>query len=486
MTSKIVFIGICIICIGLAYYFPESVIEAASTLTKWFVNTYGGIVLVICTAFLCSCIALLLLPCRNKRIGGQHAVPQYSTISWLTMLFATGMGSGLVFYGAAEPLIHYVYTPPDLTKQSNAQALGITYFHWAFHAWAIYAIAGLSIAYIGFAHNNALTPAASLKQQGCVAKIVNYIAMIAIIFGIVGSLCMTILQISDGISRQFHFAQTDQTWVKFSVLGSLCLVFILSSCTGLRRGIKILSNINIAVALLLLSFIFFATWHISYSTYITQALNEYATMLLTHSLRIFPSNEIAAWQQDWSITLFLWWVAWAPFVSVFIARISYGRTIKEFILGVVGAPTLFSIIWFGILGTAILGDVSLQSQWSALADHPQQVTYHLLNSLPYSDVTIIVMLLLLFVFLVTSADSGAYVLAMFTSHSHYIPTIRSRLIWGVVLGLVTALMILGNSGINIIKSVAILGGIPYLFIMLWQLVILLHHLLTKTSPKERL
>ncbi len=397
------------------------------------------------------------------------------------MLFATGMGSGLVFYGAAEPLTHYINAPADVTPRNIPQAIGLSYFHWGFHAWAIYAVAGLSIAHICFKEGGMLTPAASLKQKGIARRLVNYVAIIAIVFGVVGALCMAVLQLSDGISRQLDLSRVDASLIKYAMLAALCIVFILSSCTGLGRGIKTLSNLNIAAAILLLTFVFFATWNLPYVSLITEALGEYGAILFHHSLRLFPSPKIAHWQQDWSISLFLWWVAWAPFVGVFIARISYGRTIKEFIIGVLCVPTLFSIIWFGIFGSAVLSEPSLQPELSALADAPQQVTYRLLNTLPYSEITTIVMLLLLFVFLVTSADSGAYVLAMFTSESHYTPTVRARLIWGVVLGATTSIILLSNGGINMIKSIAILGGIPYLFIMVWQLYVLLRDLMTKDS-----
>jgi glycine betaine transporter len=461
------------VMVSISLYMPVVITGYATRFTRWFVSDAGALVLVSCTMFLLLSVFMMFSPYRHMRLGGRDARPAYSTISWLAMLFATGMGSGLVFYGAAEPLIHYATPPADAPMHDMPHALALTYFHWGFHAWAIYAVSGLTIAYVCFCRNIHLTPAASVGVAGKLCFVVNGVAIIAILFGVVGSLCMTVLQLADGIMEINHIDEAYKTIIMFATLAVLCVVFITSSCTGLGKGIKILSNVNIAIALLLLAFVCFAAWHVPYGRIISGALVDYAGILATHSLRILPESAVASWQQDWSITLFLWWIAWSPFVGVFIARISYGRTIQAFILGVLCVPTLFTVLWFGIFGAATLSDVSVLGELDILVNQPQHVTYRLLESLPYSHVTHYVMLLLLFIFLVTSADSGAYVLAMFTSDSHYTPTIRARLFWGVVFGVVTGVMLLIDGGIGFIKSIAILGGIPYMFIMLWQVVVML-------------
>ncbi len=429
---------------------------------------------------LCFALSAYLVFSRHGaiRLGGDDATPQFSNFSWFAMLFAAGMGSGLIFYGAAEPLMHYVTPPPGQTDVTNAEkartALVYTYFHWGLNGWAIYSIAGLVIAYFAFNRNASMRVSAPLSHNGSprirgyLAGLVNNMAIISIVFGLVASLAMSVLHISAGLQSQLG-VEMEPLHVRLWILALLIICYTASSLTGISKGIRILSNINIMIAIFLMLFILFVGPTSFIFDIFFSSLGDYISRLIELSFDINPFKESEKWTEDWTITYYLWWISWSPLVGVFIARISRGRTVREFIIAIMIVPTLFSCLWFATLGgTAFHLEFLASPGFAAQAATPENVSYALMAELPFATITTYIMFFLMFIFLVTSADSGAYVLGMLTTPKGHDPSRNQRLFWGMVLGLLTVAALVTGRTTEFFRAFAVVGGIPYLFIMLWQ------------------
>ena len=456
---------------GITY--PEEIATFVTLATQWFEHNFGWLVLLICAFFVGFCVYIAFSRYGSLRLGGPEEEPQFSTASWLAMLFAAGMGAGLVFYGAAEPLLHYMDPPPQdrfvLEGSGEARhAMVISYFHWGIHAWAIYAVAALSIAYFTFHRHTSLLPSIPITNHPLGSMAINSFAALAVVFGLVSSLSQGVLQVSDGIISHVP-TLSDPLTVKLGVLAALFCCYMYSASTGIGKGIKTLSDINLIIALVLMAFVLFAgpTQFIMES--FVSGIGDYLDKFVYLSFNVRHFTDPGGWTESWTITYFLWWISWGPFVGVFIARISRGRTLKQFMLGVILVPTIFSALWFATLGgTAIHLEMLDQPGFGDVVSTMERTTYAVLSTLPLAEVTTIVVLLLLFIFLVTSADSGTYVLGMFTTQGDLNPSVRQRLFWGVMVGLVTTGAILTGGSIAFFRSLAVAGAIPYLIIMLLQ------------------
>jgi len=423
------------------------------------------------------------------RLGKDDDRPEFSTLSWLTMLFAAGMGVGLLFWGSAEPLTHF-----DLISQyekpgtAAGYALFATNFHWGLHAWAIYALTGLVIAYFGFRRGNpSLIGAPILDTFGRnrltlpVSWLCNLLAIVAIAIGVGGSIAMGVFQVKDGIEVLFGLGSTGMgvTVVVFFVL---CAAYFPPLVVDLGSGMAKLSNAAMAVAAALMIYVLLTgpTHYIMGA--IVQALGEYFGGVLVQGFRTytFLDEHISGWFSSWTLTYMVWWIAWAPFVGVFIARISRGRTIREFIFGVILGPTLFSILWFGIFGAAgfhaVLGGES--GLMEIVRSNVSAVTFHVLNGYPLPWLTISLVVVAAFLFIVTSVVSAAFVLGMFSTGGDLNPGVKIKLSWGVILGALGFVMILSGN-IAAIKSIIALGALPFVFVVLLLVVCLLKTLKTE-------
>lgn len=451
---------------------PVDATALFSTVTQWFQDSFGWLVLLVCVFFIGFSIYLAFSRFGHLRLGGPDEQPQFSTASWLAMLFAAGMGSGLVFYGAAEPLMHYMDPPPSALKHEGLEAaryaMAVSYFHWGIHAWAIYAMAALSIAYFTFHRHTPLLPSAPITRHPMGALVIDTFAILAVVFGLVASLSQGVLQVTDGLGSQFGVDIESHT-TRVMVLVVLAVCYLASSCTGIGKGIKILSDINMNIAIVLMLFILFVgPTHFIMESFVS-GIGDYLDQFIHLSFDVRHYSDAGGWTESWTINYFLWWISWGPFVGVFIARISKGRTLKQFMLGVILVPTVFSAIWFATLGgTAMHLELVQLPGFGAVVETPERTTYAMLAQLPLADITPLLVILLLFIFLVTSADSGTYVLGMFTSKGALRPPVWMRLMWGVIVGLVTAGVLMTGKSTAFFKSVAVIGAIPYLFVMLWQ------------------
>ncbi len=464
--------------------------QAAYLVNIQFVSRAWFIMLAV-SFMLIVCIWLAFSPYGRIKLGQDDDQPEFSTLSWLTMLFAAGMGVGLLFWGTAEPLTHFdLISEFETPGIAAGQALFITNFHWGLHAWAIYALTGLVIAYFGFRRGcPSLIGAPIIDTFGenrltvAVSWLSNLLAIVAIAIGVGGSIAMGVFQVKDGIDTLFGLSGTGMglTTVVFAVL---CLSYFPALIVDLSSGMARLSNAAMAVAVVLMMFVLIAgpTHYIMGG--LVQALGEYFGGALVHGFRTltFLDQRIGSWFQAWTLTYMVWWIAWAPFVGVFIARISKGRTIREFICGVILGPTLFSIFWFGIFGGAgfdhVLGDDS--GIMDVVRSNVSAVTFYMLERLPLPLLTISLVVVAAFLFIVTSVVSAAFVLGMFSTNGDLNPSVKIKLTWGVILGSLGFVMILSGN-IAAIKSIIALGSLPFVFVVLLLVVCLLKTLKTEVG-----
>lgn len=463
--------------------FPDIAIYVIGGATAWALATLGTPVLWLTSGLLLLCIAVAAGPWGQLRLGGPHDRPEFGTLSWLAMLFAAGMGSGLVFWGVAEPLAHYAGAPLPGPVGARAQlALAITYFHWGLHAWAIYAIAGLVVAWFAYREAAEETPSGALehglrgwlgpRSRRSLGFIANAIALAAVVFGVAGALANGTLLLQRGLG----LLVTTPLPVAAShalILAAMAVAFMASASSGLRRGIRWLSIANFWLAALLLIIVLLLTDPAQAWRSLAGGVTAYLRWLPQWSLHPLQDGSSTAWAQAWTITYLLWWIAWAPFVGIFIARISRGRSLRAYMLGVLGVPVLFSLLWFAVLGGGALGWDRAHggSLAAAVATDYTLPLFLWFDALPATAGVVCswIACVLLFVFLVTSADSAAYVLGMLGHAGDPEPPVRSRLLWGALTVLLAA-GLLARASPDVNKSIAIAGAIPYTLLLVLLLI----------------
>lgn len=399
--------------------FPEVTSGIMRGLSGWFFRNLDWMTLLAAAIAVLFCLAVVLLPVGSARIGGADAKPEFKAVTWFAMLFAAGMGSGMVFWGAAEPLVFYFSPPPgEIAAESEAarrEALALTQFHWGIHAWAIYAVAGLVVA-IPAGGNKAPLPSTPFPALPRLSRrFIDWLAISAVIFGVVGSMGQGTIQMAAGVERITDEEILASPVSRLGILAVLTVIYLLSAASGLRKGIAILSNINLVLALLLMIFVFIAGPTLEIIWTFFETLSAYGQRIISLTFTLRPEGEAREWTHAWSLTYLLWWIAWTPFVGVFIARISRGRTLRQFVAAVVLVPVLVTLVWFSVLGgTALeMAEQGLRLGVRDMQTAPE-ATYALLEHLPFTLIMQILTFLLVFVFLLTSADSGSYVLAMFS------------------------------------------------------------------------
>lgn len=419
----------------------------------------------------------------SVKLGQDDDEPEFSTMSWLSMLFAAGMGVGLLYWGTAEPLTHYLAISEfEDARASAAKALSVTNFHWGLHAWAIYALTGLVIAYFGFRLDcPSLVSAPIIKVfgrnrvAGSVGWLCDLLAIVAIAIGLGGSVAMGVFQVKEGVDALLGLQDSGLVMV-FGIFVVLCLAYILPLMVDLGRGMAILSNAAMIIAGGLMIYVLLVGPTHFMMGGIVEAIGDYFSRVLPHGFRTFTfmDEHIQNWFQSWTLTYMVWWLAWAPFVGVFIARISKGRTIREFIFGVILVPTIFSILWFGVFGGVGFHSVLKMNAplLEVVRDNVSGVTFFVLEQFPLSKLTIAAVVIAAFLFIVTSVVSAAFVLGMFSTGGDLNPSVRIKLSWGAILGALGLVMILSGS-IDAIKSIIALGALPFVFIVLLLVVCLL-------------
>jgi len=450
---------------------PAALENITGMIQSFITDAFGWYYLIIVTFFVIVCLFLLFSPMGQIKLGKQEDKPEFSRLSWLAMLFSAGMGIGLVFYGTAEPISHYMISSPtgeEGTNQGMKDAMRFTFFHWGIHAWAIYGIVALCLAYATFRKGEVGLISATLKPligksaNGAIGKVIDIIAVIATVIGVATTLGFGAVQINGGLSYLYNVPSTIIS--QFVIIAIVTVLFIISALSGLGKGIKILSNTNmlLAFALFLLVFILGDTLFIL--NLFTDTIGLYLQNLVNMSFRIAPLNmEKRTWINNWTIFYWAWWIAWSPFVGIFIARISKGRTIREFVTYVLFVPALIGFLWFSAFGGSAMlleheGVVSI-SKYAT-----EESLFALLENYPLSQLASILAIVLIAVFFITSADSGTFVLGMMTTNGSPNPSNQLKVVWGVLLAAM-ALVLLYSGGLQALQNTMIIAALPFSMVM---------------------
>ncbi|MCH7308872.1 choline BCCT transporter BetT [Acinetobacter sp. NIPH 1852] len=463
---------IIVVFLSFAIIAPDLFENLTAQAKQWITDSFSWFYILCVAIFLVLLVYIACSSSGNIKLGPDHSQPDYSNGSWFAMLFTAGMGVGLMFFGVAEPVMHYV-TPPTSdpeTVQAAKEAIRITFFHWGVHAWAVYALVGLSLAYFSYRHNlplktrSALYPLIGKRIYGRWGDAIDTFATVGTIFGVATSLGFGVLQVNAGLNYLVGIEQSTGTQIGLIIFVSILAA--LSVFAGLDKGVKRLSELNLILAVILVVFVFLAgpTLHLLRTT--VENTGQYLSNLfvMTFNLQAYEST---GWIGGWTVFYWSWWIAWSPFVGMFIARVSRGRTIREFILGVILIPTGFTIVWMGFWGNAALFSI-MQENNIALMQMVQQdssvALFEFLNHLPFSAVMSLLAAILVLLFFVTSADSGALVVNYLTAKDENTPAWQ-RVFWVVLISILTICLLLVG-GLSTLQASMLVSALPFAVIML--------------------
>jgi glycine betaine transporter len=455
-----------------------------AVLWSFLVPNFGWMFILSTFGFLSFSLYLAFSRYGKIRLGAQDEEPEFSTISWVAMMFSAGMGIGLMFFGVAEPLSHMGAPPFGLaepnTKAGAQVAMEYSYFHWAFHPWAIYAIMGMALAYFTFRKgmpnlvSTAFYPLLGDRVYGPIGKTIDILAIFATLFGSATSLGLGALQINQGLNAVFGIGGREAVGLAIVVIAVLTVAFILSAISGVHRGIQWIANTNMILAVFLLVFLFVVGPTVFILNTFTESIGGYLANIIPMSFRTASYGD-SAFVSNWTIFYWAWWISWAPFVGVFIARISRGRTIREFVFGVILAPSVVSFVWFSILGGAAI-DLQLTgaANLSELASaNPPAALFSTLQQFPLFWLTALIAIILVALFFVSGADAASVVMGMLSSKGNLHPRAWNVIVWGVFTGAAAAVCLLAgaiqgsvDAALTALQSVAIASAAPFVLILI--------------------
>ncbi|MBO8176358.1 MAG: BCCT family transporter [Bacillus sp. (in: Bacteria)] len=463
--------------------FPTLNLDTITTKVHSFIlEKFGWFYLLSASIFLVFAFILIFSKYGNIRLGKDNEEPEYNFLTWFAMLFSAGMGIGLVFWGVAEPLYHY-YSPPFVEGQTNEAAraaMRYSYFHWGLHPWAIYTVVALSLAYTQFRKHSpgvissTLRPILGDRVDGGLGVFINFIAVFATVFGVATSLGLGAIQIGGGISYLFD-GVSNTISTQLMIVAVVTVLFMLSAQTGLNRGIKYLSNINIFLAILLMLFLLFVGPTNFIMDVFTSTIGQYLQNLPSMSFRLAPFEQDITWFQDWTIFYWAWWIAWAPFVGSFIARVSRGRTVREFVIGVLAVPTIFGMLWFAVFGgTGIYLEHFIgKNIMEVMSNKGVEIAlFTVFENFPLTTLLSAIAIVLISTFFITSADSATFVLGMQTTNGSLNPSNQVKFVWGIIQS-ATAAILLWNGGLAALQRASIIAALPFTVIMLMIVVSLI-------------
>ena len=427
------------------------------------------------SVFLGFLVILSVSSLGNIKLGNDEEEPEFGFLSWLAMLFAAGMGVGLMFFGVAEPLTHYL---SDITTGSaehkQQEALLHTLFHWGIHAWAVYGTIALALAYFGFRYKLPLAlrscfyPLLKERINGKLGDLIDIMALLATLFGIITTLGFGASQLGAGL-HQLGWISENSFSLQMVVIAVVMSLAIFSAISGVGKGVKILSELNLTLAFCLLIFVLVAGPTLYLLSAFSDNIGTYLSNLVQLSFKTYVyEQEHTGWFSGWTILYWAWWCSWAPFVGLFIARISKGRTIREFIFGVLVIPSMFGILWFTVFGnTAIwLNDGEAAGTLGQMISSPETLLFKFLDYLPLSGVTGLVSLVVISLFFITSADSGIYVLNNIASRDKSLAAPRwQAVMWGVLMSVV-AIVLMQSGGLANLQAMTLLVALPFAMLML--------------------
>ena len=458
---------------------PEQANTVFSATQSWLINTFGWFYLASVGFYLVFCIFLALSRYGSFRLGPDHSEPEFSYTSWFAMLFSAGMGIGLMFYGVAEPVLHYANPPTGeggSTPEAAKEAMRITFFHWGIHAWSIYAVVGLALAYFSFRRDlplrisSALYPFIGKRISGPIGNVVDILAVFGTLFGVATSLAFGAQQVASGVN--FLFGVPDSYLTQVVIIGVITAMATVSVVAGLDGGIRRLSEFNLylAGALLLFVIVFGPTLYIFQT--LSQNIGAYVSAIPSMTFNSYAytgGEEAQSFMSGWTLFYWSWWISWSPFVGMFIARVSRGRTVREFLTAVLLVPTLVTVVWMATFGGSGLhqtingiGELANGVGDSSLA------LFQMLAELPLTAITSFLAIVLVLVFFITSSDSGSLVIDSITAGGKLDAPVPQRVFWAIMEGLIAGALLYGGGeqALNALQAGAITTGLPFTVVLL--------------------
>lgn len=485
--DKAITIGSTLVCsvfIVAALISADTVKKVFGDIFQFFIKNFGWTYLLVMAGFVIFAFTMAVTKFGNIRLGKDDEKPEFSLLTWFAMLFAAGMGIGLVFWGVAEPMFHFS-TPPyaePRSAQAAADAMRIAFFHWGLHPWSGYVIVGLVMGYFQFRKGKpgllswTVEPLIGEKHvKGFVGKSIDSLAVIVTLFGVANSLGMGAMQVTTGLNKVYGLPNTNTTSIILII--TITFLFILSAVTGVNRGIKWLSDTNMVLAVGLMALVLFSGPTILILESLIESLGDYFQSIIKFSFFLDTTKVVEDhvgydWMGSWTIFYWAWWLVWAPFVGAFIARISRGRTIREFVFGALLAPTLLCAIWFSILGgTAMNLELTMGDSpgiaAAALADAPSAI-FKLYEYLPMTSLLSLVTMLIICIFFITSADSATFVISSMSSGGSLEPKNSVKVGWGTLCsGVAIALLLTG--GLKAVQTVSFIFSFPFMLLMIFMI-----------------
>ncbi|MGX4640404.1 BCCT family transporter [Massilia sp. SYSU DXS3249] len=455
---------------------PDSMSAVLDTMLALLTRNFGWFYLWVVLGLVVFAAFVAFSRYGNLKLGGDEEEPEFGIGSWFAMLFAAGMGIGLVFWGVAEPVSHYAAAPPgtaERTPEAANAAMRYVFFHWGIHPWAVYSVVALAIAFFQYRRAGSplistVTDALPWRPVRALGGLFNGLAVVATAFGVAASLGVGALQINSGLQAVFGLGVTETAQV--TIIAVTALVYITSAVTGVDKGIRYLSNFNMGLAALLALAVFLLGPTVAIIDTLTNTLGSYLSEIVRMSLRSTPFRD-STWVGSWTIFYWAWWISWSPFVGLFIARVSRGRTIREFILGTVLAPSLAAFLWFSIFG----GSALYMEIWQhvPLADAVKAdvatALFTMFDAMPLGSVMSVIATVLVFVFFVTSGDSAVLVLGMMSTGGNPNPPRTVRIVWGaLVAGIAISLLLAG--GLKAVQTATILFALPFAVVIVLMVV----------------
>jgi choline/carnitine/betaine transport len=477
VTDKVVFgvtaaIVLAILAWGLVW--PTRFGDTMSSILTWVVSNMGWLFIVSATCFVLFAAWLAVSKYGRIPLGKDGEKPEFNTVSWVAMMFSAGMGIGLIFWGVTEPLTHFVKPPPGLADSKAGTALATALFHWGFHPWSMYAVVGLSIAYGSYRMGRRQLISASFipllgrrRVDGPIGTMIDILAIFATMFGTAASLGLGALQIGSGI-EVLGWVGKAGTLLLVTVVALLTLAFVASAVSGVSRGIQWLSNINMVLALVLAIFVFVVGPTVLILNLLPTALGDYAANLAAMSARSAEAGgDTEKWLSSWTIFYWAWWISWTPFVGMFLARISRGRSIRQFVIGVILIPTTVSLLWFVIFGGAGIGQ---QRDGIDIfgSGEPESTLFGMLGNMPLAGLSSLLVMALVAIFFVSGADAASMVMGTLSQSGSVYPSRWVVAFWGLSTGAVAVLMLWagGSDALNGLQTMTIIVAAPFVIVMI--------------------
>ncbi|MAO65752.1 MAG: choline transporter [Balneola sp.] len=446
--------------------------ELFSTIQSTITNNAGWLFVIAVNVFIVFSLYIAFSRFGSIRLGGDDAETDFSTLAWFAMLFSAGMGIGIMFWSVAEPIFHFLSPPMADAESVEAaqQAMNLTYLHWGFHAWAIYAVVGLSLGFFAFNRGLPLSfrsvfyPLIGDRIKGWMGDVIDILAVLATLFGLATSLGLGVLQVSAGLDHVFGLP--DNIYLQVGIIVAITGVATVSVVLGIDKGVRVLSELNVRIAALFLIFMIFVGPTIFIMDSFVQNFGGYLSSVSTFSFWT-ESYAQSNWQNSWTIFYWAWWISWSPYVGMFIARISKGRTVKEFVLGVLIVPSLITFLWMSAFGGSAISleMAGIGNIGDAVNSNVATALFVFLEQFPLGMITSVIAIVLILSFFVTSSDSGSLVIDGLTSGGKLDAPVGQRIFWAQTEGLVAAILLIGG-GLSALQTASISTGLPFVLILL--------------------